>query len=334
MKKVIKKRKPTLHDLLPFIIIGICGFIVLLYLLGLIILLCINPTASYVDTIAPEVFLNGEKEIALNVGEKYEEPGAKALDNENEIEVEITGFVNTAKPGKYIVIYTATDDAGNTTIKNRIVKIIAPWRGTIYLTFDDGPGQYTDALLDILAKYNVKATFFVTCSGDDYLIKREYDEGHAVALHTCTHDYSYIYTSLDNYFGDLYQVQNRVKNITGYAPTLMRFPGGSSNTVSAAYDGGQHIMSQLAGEVTARGFTYFDWNISSGDAGGAYDTGTVYERVINALGEGGSYVVLQHDIKGYSVDAVESIIQYGLDNGYSFDKLTSESYTAHHGINN
>ena len=206
--------------------------------------------------------------------------------------------------------------------------------GTIYLTFDDGPGAYTARLLDILAKYNVKATFFVTNAGDDSMILREYNEGHAVGLHTASHNYSYIYASIDNFFDDLYAVQDRVERITGYKSYLMRFPGGSSNTVSARYDGGTRIMSALVNEVEGRGFTYFDWNITSGDAGGTTTADGVYRNVVNNLKDGGNSVVLQHDIKGFSVDAVERIIQFGLANGFTFRKLDENSFTAHHGVNN
>jgi peptidoglycan/xylan/chitin deacetylase (PgdA/CDA1 family) len=185
-----------------------------------------------------------------------------------------------------------------------------------------------------LAKYGVKATFFVTCSGDDSSILREYNEGHTVALHTCSHDYASIYNSVDSYFADLYAVQSRVKNITGETSMLMRFPGGSSNLVSRLYDGGTRIMSNLVNEVTARGFVYFDWNVSSGDASGLIGTDAVYQNIIYALKDGGSSVVLQHDIKDFSVYAVEKVIVYGLNNGYIFDKLDANSFTAHHGVNN
>ncbi|MBR2803421.1 polysaccharide deacetylase [Candidatus Saccharibacteria bacterium] len=205
------------------------------------------------------------------------------------------------------------------------------YTGTIYLTFDDGPGDYTNELLNILARQHVKATFFVTGNGEDEMIAREYREGHAVGLHTLSHNYFYIYSSVDNFFDDLYAVQERVKNITGQTSMLMRFPGGSSNTVSRRYQRG--IMSELTAEVEARGFTYFDWNVLSGDAGETTDTGEVVWRVTSALREGEN-VVLQHDIKDFSVAAVEEIIKFGKDNGYKFDKLSSKSFTAHHGVNN
>ena len=205
--------------------------------------------------------------------------------------------------------------------------------GTIYLTFDDGPGEHTDRLLDILKKYGVKATFFVTGRGDDATILREYNEGHTVALHTFTHDYSYVYSSVENYFADLGQVAARVKNITGVDAKIIRFPGGASNTVSAKYDGKIRIMSILTQEVLNRGYVYFDWNVSSNDAGSATSADAVYTSVVTHLKEGAN-VVLQHDIKGYSVDAVERIIQYGLTNGYDFKALEKDSPAIRHGVNN
>lgn len=203
----------------------------------------------------------------------------------------------------------------------------------VYLTFDDGPGAYTTKLLDVLKKYNAKATFFVTCSGDDSLIKREYDEGHAVALHTCSHNYAKIYANDTAFFNDLAEIKARVKRITGYDATMIRFPGGSSNSVSARYNRG--IMSRLTKEVGNRGYTYFDWNVSSGDAGSATSSDAVYRNVVGGMGKfSNGAVVLQHDIKSFSVDAVERILQYGQSNGFVFEKLTPTSYTAHHGVSN
>lgn len=106
----------------------------------------------------------------------------------------------------------------------------------IYLTFDDGPSDTTTAqLLDILKANDVKATFFVTGYGYDDLIKREHDEGHQIGLHTMTHNYSLVYSSVDAYFDDLKQISDRVKRITGQKSMMVRVPGGSSNTVSANY---------------------------------------------------------------------------------------------------
>ena len=288
------------------------------------------------DTEPPVITLNGEGHVSIYQNNWYGDAGATVVDNCDEVELVTTGSVNTNAVGTYEITYSATDNSGNAASVKRTVEVKQPQRasGTIYLTFDDGPGQYTARLLDILKKYNVKATFFVTGKGDDSLILREYNEGHTVALHTFSHDYGYVYQSEKNYFDDLYRIQDRVKRITGVAPTLIRFPGGSSNTISANYDGGQRIMSKLVKSVQEKGFTYFDWNVSSGDAGGATTSDAVFNNVVRSLKNGGSSVVLQHDIKGFSVDAVERIIQYALNRGYTFAPLTASSFTAHHGVNN
>lgn len=282
---------------------------------------------------ALEMTLKGNAESTEIIGQEYSDAGVEDSDGCESIDVSVDGSVDTNNVGDYTLTYNGTTDSGRSGTATRTVHVVNP-RGTIYLTFDDGASPYTEKLLNVLAQYGVKATFFVTCSGDDYLIEREYKEGHAVGLHTCTHNYSTIYTSVYNFFEDLYAVQDRVKGITGYTSYLMRFPGGSSNLVSTAYDGGTHIMSTLVNEVGARGFTYFDWNVSSGDAGGATTSYAVYENVVNSLKEGGSSVVLQHDTKDFSVDAVESIIIYGLNNGYTFAPLDANSFTAHHGVSN
>ncbi len=133
-----------------------------------------------------------------------------------------------------------------------------------YLTFDDGPSKNTPLILDILKNYNAKATFFVINSADIGYIQRIHDEGHTVGLHTASHNYAQLYSSTDAYFNDLKQISDKVESIIGIRPTVMRFPGGSSNKVSAKYCKG--IMTQLVTLVQEKGYSYFDWNISSGDA--------------------------------------------------------------------
>jgi peptidoglycan/xylan/chitin deacetylase (PgdA/CDA1 family) len=228
----------------------------------------------------------------------------------------------------------AAEERKDEPSNSQIAEYVPP-AGTkiVYLTFDDGPGPDTERLLDVLKKYNVKATFFVTCNRANYrnAIKRAASEGHTIGLHTCSHDYARVYASDDAYFADLNEVSNMVKELTGKETRLIRFPGGSSNTVSKTYSEG--IMSRLVNEITARGYTYFDWNVSSGDAGNIFDAGTVYNNITRNL-RGDYSVVLQHDIKGFSVDAVEAVIQFGQKYGFTFKALDASSPTAHHRINN
>lgn len=299
------------------------------------------------DDIKPIIELNGEEIVHLIVGSEYEELGATAYDNCDgnlNDKIEINGDLNINEPGEYKIDYKVKDKSNNESIVTRRIyviknnEIVTPPGKSIYLTFDDGPSMYTNELLDILKKYNVKATFFVTNQNLTYdyddVILRAYQEGHAIGLHTSTHNYGYIYSNINNYFSDLYSVQSKVKSITGYTSTIIRFPGGSSNTVSRSYDGGTRIMSTLTNMVESRGFRYFDWNVVSGDAGETTDTSKVASNVINSLGSGSTYVVLQHDTKKFSIDATEEIIQYGLNNGYQFRTLSMNSPRVEHYVNN
>jgi peptidoglycan/xylan/chitin deacetylase (PgdA/CDA1 family) len=246
--------------------------------------------------------------------------------------------------GDNVLTYTVTDSAGNTATATRTVHVVSdpdPAPVTeddkvIYLTFDDGPGAYTEQLLDLLDKYDIKVTFFVTDQFDDYIdmISEEASRGHSVGIHSYTHDFYDVYASVDAYFADFDKMQEIVKEQTGEETTLFRFPGGSSNTISSFTPG---VVTAIAQEAENRGLHYFDWNCSSGDASG---TEISSEQVVaNVTGDiaANPYnysVVLQHDIKEFSVNAVEDIILWGLENGYIFRPLTEDSPGAHHGISN
>lgn len=207
---------------------------------------------------------------------------------------------------------------------------------TIYLTFDDGPSYLTNEILDILKEENVPATFFVTSHQiDKYqnIIKREYTENHTVAIHTATHNYSYIYSSEQNYFNDLTEIRNKVFTIIGEKPRIIRLPGGSSNTISKKYSPG--IMTRITEILTHNDFYYYDWNIDSMDASGRIDENQIYNNVITHL-KSGTNIILMHDspTKMTTVGALRDIIKYGKDNGYTFAKITKKTPQIHHHINN
>lgn len=297
------------------------------------------------DKTSPSINLKGNKAITLYLGNTWKDPGYTANDNcDNDItnKVAISGSVNTNKLGTYKITYTVKDSSQNQTTVQRTVKVISKptnsgsssgKKGTIYLTFDDGPKEgTTNVILDILKEENVKATFFVTNSGPDYLIKREYNEGHTVGLHTASHNYSIVYKSVDSYYNDLKQVQDRVKRITGYESKIIRFPGGSSNTVSKNYSKG--IISILTKDVLNKGYKYYDWNISSGDAGETTSSSGVYNNVIRSLSKNRANMILMHDIKPYTRDALRNIIRYGKNNGYTFEKITMSTPMITHHVNN
>ena len=289
------------------------------------------------DNGSPKISLKGG-DIYVLLGSNYSDYGYSASDDcDGDItsKVKVSSNVDINKPGTYYINYSVTDDFGNNTSVKRNVYVYSKNSTSgkvIYLTFDDGPSSYTSRLLDILRKYDIKATFFVTGNRQEYNynIKRAYNEGHSIGLHTYTHDYS-IYRSVDTYFNDLYKVQDYVYNLTGYKSYLMRFPGGSSNTVSRDYSRG--IMSILVNEVGNRGFRYFDWNVSCGDGGNANTSQVINNTKAGISGKDVS-LVLMHDTKGDTINGLEEVIKYALANGYRFEKLDMTSPTAHHGVSN
>ena len=292
----------------------------------------------YEDVVKPVITLNGTKYDYVFLGEKYNDKGAKASDNcsgDITSKLSVKNNVNINKSGSYTVEYSVSDSNGNTTKLVRNVRVSERnKKGTVYLTFDDGP-QWgtTDKILDILKEEGVEATFFVTNKGPDELIKRMYNEGHTVALHTASHDYAKVYASVDSYFKDLESVSNRVKRITGEESKIIRFPGGSSNTISRKYSSG--IMSKLTSEVVDRGYKYYDWNVSSGDAAGGRPTSTqIKNNVINNLRKDRINMVLMHDIKTYTRDALRSIIKEGKEKGYTFEKITMDTSMVKQRVNN
>ena len=305
----------------------------------------VQRTIEYNDGIAPTITLNGDSDITIKAGTRFEDPGYTAKDSHgNDISdsVSVSDNISTYRAGTYTITYSVTDKFGNEASIDRTVTVEAvkqtattsSGNKVVYLTFDDGPGAHTQQLLDILDKYNVKVTFFVTNvnSGYENMIAKEAAAGHTVAIHSASHDYKKIYSSVDAYFADLNEMSDIIYAQTGQRPKLIRFPGGSSNTVSLKYCSG--IMTTLTKAVTDQGYKYFDWNVSSGDAGGTTSTEEVYQNVVNGMKSHNVSVVLQHDIKGFSVNAVERIIQWGLANGYTFLPLTTSTEDVHHGVNN
>ena len=150
---------------------------------------------------------------------------------------------------------------------------------------------------------------------------------------TYTHDYATVYASEQAYFDDLQKVSDLVEKITGEKSTLIRFPGGSSNTVSADYV--QGLMTTLTKAVHEKGYEYFDWNCDSTDASG--NNVAVSKLVQNAtLCSADHVTILMHDTdaKDTTVEALPQIIEYYRGQGYSFKGLTKDSVAAHHRVNN
>lgn len=179
----------------------------------------------------------------------------------------------------------------------------------VYLTFDDGPSSNTPEILDILDQYGVKATFFVVGKEDEEsraLYSRIVSEGHTLGMHSYTHKYSALYDSVEGFEEDLTKIRNLLYDATGENCALYRFPGGSSNRVSNT------PMEEFIACLNQQGITYFDWNVSSGDATSqAYTADELVENVLSDVVKYKSSVVLMHDseTKETTVEALASMIE-------------------------
>ena len=313
-------------------------------------------TVRYFDPEPPRLLLQGSHIVLVIAGGSYTDPGYCAWDsygNDLAAAVTVSGSVDTGTPGVYPLRYTVPDGRGGTLNACRTVYVVPPEDvpeafsctalstggtaiqpngKTIYLTFDDGPSVYTEQLLDILAKYGVKASFFVIQSSHIPTIRRAAAEGHTVAIHSYSHRYSHIYANDAAFLADVQDMQDVIFQYTNQRTTLVRFPGGSSNTISSAYSRG--IMSRMTKRLQAMGYRYFDWNVDSLDASSAHSPAEVFRNVVKGIGSKANAVVLQHDTQDFSVCAVEKIIVWGLCNGYTFLPLSNDSPACHHKVCN
>ena len=214
--------------------------------------------------------------------------------------------------------------------------------GTVCLTFDDGPSQLTPEYLEILDEKGIKATFFITGFDKDEtwkadIVKTEYEEGHTIGLHGQSHEYSYIYSSVENAVENFYLEKSMLEETVGenIQYTYIRFPGGSSNTISSKYCEG--VMTEIASQLQEDGFIYYDWNVDSNDAGS--DVGSseaIYQNVIDGIKPGRTSIVLMHDSGNHSatLEALPQIIDYLLENGYEIVPITEDTPLVQHRIFN
>lgn len=196
-----------------------------------------------------------------------------------------------------------------------------------YLTFDDAPSGNTARILDTLRDYEAQATFFVTGRADPAILLRMRDEGHAVGNHSLTHDYGKIYRNPAAFWAD-FDAENRyLESVLGYLPTLMRFPGGSNNTVSYNY-GGRNVMRNICAQARQYGYLYFDWNVDSGDANRTtMPKDAIVRNVLNGCSGKDSAVVLMHQssYKTTTAEALPEIIQGLREMGFVLVRLNEES---------
>lgn len=201
----------------------------------------------------------------------------------------------------------------------------------VFLTFDDGPSEMTETVLDILKEEQVCASFFVIAAegNEQYLplLERTQQEGHTVALHTCSHDYKQIYTSTAAFWQDIDALKEKISPYLTQQPTWLRFPGGSTNTVSRKY-GGSGLMEKLDQQAAEKGYQVLDWNVSAEDSVGKNASPeAILQRIIKDSSGKNTCVVLMHDSKTNktTAQALPDIIDWYRQQGYRFCTLSQDT---------
>lgn len=207
-----------------------------------------------------------------------------------------------------------------------------------YLTFDDGPSSNNTAkILDVLAEKGVKATFFLVTSeieGNEALVQRIVDEGHTLGIHADNHVYGDLYPSVEGYLKDFAAAYDKIYELTGYRVQGFRFPGGSNNVVMERHG----TYDAIVGEMTRRGFEYYDWNAYAHDAEeGDY---TVEEMIRCAVSEVSAssrndVFLLMHDAYGKdkTAQALSGIIDKLKEKGIEMLPVTNSTRPVHFEVN-
>ncbi|MBR0455444.1 MAG: polysaccharide deacetylase family protein [Firmicutes bacterium] len=304
-------------------------------------------TVNVIDKEPPEITLIDGDHITVQTASSFEDPGVTAVDDSDgdvTDKVESKGLVDLFNKGDYEIDYKVTDSYGNEASAVRTVTVkgdpAREVKGVIYLTFDDGPSTtVTPKILKTLEKYDVPATFFVIDYGSDpekiSIMKRALKDGCTIGLHGYSHDYSKIYTSTDDFMNNITTLHEKLKTDLDYDPFILRFPGGSSNTVSKDYCKG--IMGQLTKLVQKENYYYSDWNVDSTDASGNnVPVKKLIESVEKNCDKDGYNIILMHDsdAKGTTAKALPKIIEWAQEEGYVFKAMTPGSPTVHHRVNN
>ena len=275
----------------------------------------------------PSVVLSGEKEMEWTCGIPFQDPGFSAYAADG---TDMTGSVKTEgevvcwKVGDYELVYSLKAGEENLASASRMVHVIPavlpdtvqPTR-TIYLTFDDGPCENTELVLDTLAKYNVKATFFIVgehSSRDLQILPRIVEEGHTLGIHCYSHYLPGLYWDAEHFFTDFMKAQEVIYQYTGTYAHVSRMPGGSrtAHTLAITLDG---YFDELREMMHNMGVRYYDWNVQPEQ----YPSTEGMLYLFTHPDEDHDFaIVLQHDTRGYSALALDEMIRWGLEQGYSF----------------
>ena len=293
------------------------------------------------DRTAPVLTLDDTVNV-VRKGDEWVDSFRATDDQDGDItdKVEVLGEVNMRRDGRYQLTYRVQDQAGNETTSTRevIVSSVAINRpetarqgdkNVIYLTFDDGPGMYTERLLEILDNHNVKATFFVTdanaASRD--LIAEEYQRGHTIGVLSATNNLDLIYESGEAFWNDIDEEIRIIEEVTGYHTSFMRIPGGSSNDYIAMND---ELKRTISFGIEDRGLRYYDWTIDSNDSDDELTIDDIYWNLVDQTSVADPKIALCHDLKRTTIDTIDSFLSWAIENHYVFLPITEQTPQVHH----
>lgn len=192
----------------------------------------------------------------------------------------------------------------------------------IYLTFDDGPSEkITDRVLDILNKNDVKATFFVIgnqIDGLEEILKRIHNEGHSIGLHSYSHSFRRIYSSRSAFIKEMLLCQEKINEVVGIKPNILRFPGGSQ----------KHLTKEYVNALHNNNFKIYDWNMETVDGlNPKTSPDSLFRQATRGSEEFTTIILLLHCdyMHKNTCIALPRIIQYYKNKGYEFKCITEDT---------
>lgn len=194
----------------------------------------------------------------------------------------------------------------------------------VFLTFDDGPSEtVTPKILEILDKYNIKATFFVVgynVKAHPEIVKQAYGAGHYIANHGYSHKYSKIYESADTVLQEYNKTESAIREAledVTYSSHLFRFPGGAHG---GPYE---EIKEKARKKLNEEGVAYLDWSALTYDAAGADTKEEILCNLKETMNGWDNVVILMHDApdKKVTYETLEDVIEYLQEKGYEFKNI-------------
>ena len=287
-----RKRRKRIGRIRNGIIMTIAGWIILSMILIIVLFVQVIKIQHKLDNI---VTVSSKEQVQQENAQKAESAGESVY-------TDVTEATETPKTYEAVTPpATGISEEENLASDGDIHKV--------YLTFEDGPSDHTGEILDILAQYDVKATFFVVGKEDEEsqaLYQRIADEGHTLGMHSYSNKYSQIYQSDEAFEEDFERLRDELYQVTGVDSIYYRFPGGSSNQISNV------PMSDFIHYLNEQGVIYYDWNVSAGDAASnAYSSEEIVANVMDDVVKYKTSVVLLHDAsdKSATVEALAPLIE-------------------------